>query len=151
MILDMPAARHPHALAALVGGTNPDLDLASAWKVIDAGGVKFATNPVADVAEAVHESGGVCLIAHPGRGQFYPIFDPPLLDEIRSEAPIDGFEAYYPLHSVEQTVMFVEYARKHDLLTSAGSDSHGANRQPIKYPAQDSRKLLEQVGVQIRA
>ena len=146
----MPTARHPHALAALIGEANPSLDVAGAWTLIEAGGVKFATNPIAEVVDAVHISGGVCLIAHPGRGQFWPIFDPALFDAIRGDVPIDGFEAYYPLHSAEQTAMYVDYARQHDLLTSSGSDSHGANRKPIKYPAQNSRKLLERLGVQVK-
>jgi len=149
-ILDMPTARQPQALIALLSRVNSDRDEASVWKVLEAGGAKFMTNPIAAVVEAVHGSGGVCLIAHPGRGQFWPIFDPPMLDDIRGDVPIDGFEAYYPLHSEAQTAMYVEYAHQHDLLTSAGSDSHGNNRQPIKYPAQNSRKLLERLGIQVK-
>jgi predicted metal-dependent phosphoesterase TrpH len=149
-ILDLPAAPQPHGMTALLSRVTPDLDVVSARTICEAGGLKFVTNPVADVVDAIHQSGGICLIAHPGRGQYYPIFDPPLLDAIRGDAPIDGFEAYYPLHSAEQTAMFVDYARQHDLLTSSGSDSHGANRKPIKYPAQNSRKLLERLGVQVR-
>ena len=150
-ILDMPTSRQPHALIALLSSVSEDKAEASVWKVLAEGGAKFMTNPIADVVDAVHQGGGVCLIAHPGRGQFWPIFDPPMLDEIRSDVPLDGFEAYYPLHSEAQKAMFVEYARQHDLLTSAGSDSHGKNRNPIKYPAHNSRKLLERLGVQVRA
>ena len=149
-ILDLPAARQPHTLATLLSRINPDIDMPSVWRVIEAGGVKFMSNPIAEVVDAMHESGGVILIAHPGRGQYYPIFDPPMLDDIRGDVPIDGFEAYYPLHSAAQTAMFVDYAQRHDLLVSSGSDSHGANRMPIKYPAQNSRKLLERMGIQIR-
>ncbi len=147
-ILKRPSAKQPFALADLLvaGG----LDGGEAWKIIQDGGMKFSTNPIADVVDAVHQGGGVCLIAHPGRGQFWPIFDAAMLDDIRADVSLDGFEAYYPLHSAEQTAMFVEYAQKHDLLTSAGSDSHGLNRDPIKYPAQNCRKLLERLGVQVR-
>ncbi|MBA3868994.1 MAG: PHP domain-containing protein [Chloroflexota bacterium] len=148
-ILKRPSAKQPFALADLLIAQG--LDGAEAWKITQEGGMKFSTNPIANVVDAVHQAGGVCLIAHPGRGQFWPIFDPPMLDDIRSDVPLDGFEAYYPLHSAEQITMFVEYAQKYDLLTSSGSDSHGHNRMPIKYPAQNSRKLLERLGVQIRA
>jgi 3',5'-nucleoside bisphosphate phosphatase len=89
----------------------------------------------------------VCLIAHPGRGDGYTCFDADLLDALRSETPIDGFEAYYPKHSPEQVAMYLDYARKYDLLTSAGSDSHGPEKPPIKYRAELGRALLERVGI----
>jgi predicted metal-dependent phosphoesterase TrpH len=147
-VLKRPSARQPFALSDLL--TTQGLDAISAWKIIQAGGMSFTTTPIANVVEAVHNSGGVCLIAHPGRGEFWPVFDPQLLEDIRSDVPLDGFEAYYPLHSAEQTAMFVDYAETHDLLVSAGSDSHGKNRDPIQYPAKNSRKLLERLGIQVR-
>jgi hypothetical protein len=45
--------------------------------------------------------------------------------------------------------MYREYAQRHRLLTSAGSDSHSPDKPPIKYRAELSRGLLEQVGIQI--
>jgi 3',5'-nucleoside bisphosphate phosphatase len=92
----------------------------------------------------------VCLIAHPGRGNGYPCYDSNLLDELRRQVPIDGFEVYYPTHTPEQIVMYLEYAEKHHLLTSSGSDSHGLEKKPIKYQAQLSRRLLERVGIQVQ-
>jgi len=148
-VLKRPSAGQPFALADLLSAQG--LDPTVAWKTIQAGGMSFTTTPIADVVEAVHSSGGLCLIAHPGRGEFWPVFDPQLLDDIRSDVPLDGFEAYYPLHSEEQTAMFVDYAETHNLLISSGSDSHGKNRDPIQYPAKNSRKLLERLGVQVRA
>jgi 3',5'-nucleoside bisphosphate phosphatase len=71
------------------------------------------------------------------------------LDELRQEVPIDGLEVYYPAHTPEQIAMYLEYAHKHRLLTSSGSDSHGPDHKPIKYRAELSRSLLERVGVQI--
>ncbi|MBI1279514.1 MAG: PHP domain-containing protein [Anaerolineaceae bacterium] len=147
-VLKRPSAGQPFALADLL--TAQGLDAGAAWKMIQLGGMAFTTTPIAEVVEAVHGSGGICLIAHPGRGEFWPVFTPQLLDDIRSDVQLDGFEAYYPLHSPEQTMMFVEYAEKYDLLTSSGSDSHGRNRNPIKYPAKDSRKLLERLGVHVK-
>ena len=47
--------------------------------------------------------------------------------------------------------MYREYAQRHHLLTSAGSDSHGPDKLPIKYRAELSRGLLERVGIQIKA
>ncbi len=149
-ILKRPSAGQPFALADLLTA-HTSMDGTTAWKMIQDGGMAFTTTPIAAVVDAIHGSGGICIIAHPGRGEFWPRFTPQLLDDIRSDAPLDGFEVYYPLHSNEQTMMFLEYAEKYDLLTSSGSDSHGRNRNPIKYPAKNSRKLLERLGVQVRA
>ena len=46
--------------------------------------------------------------------------------------------------------MYLEYAHEHHLLTSSGSDSHGPDKKPIKYPAELSRNLLERVGIQVK-
>ena len=112
-------------------------------------GCKFATNDPAAVAEATHRSGGVCLLAHPGRKDGFMTYDIQLLDQFCQEVPVDGLEVYYPLHSPAQTTMYREYAQRHRLLTSAGSDSHGPDKPPIKYRAELSRGLLERVGIQI--
>ncbi len=117
--------------------------------VIDAG-FSSATNDTAAVVEAVHLSGGVCLIAHPGRGKWETRYDISLLDQLRQEVPIDGFEAHYPTNTKEQTAMYLEYAEKHNLLVSSGSDSHRPEDKPIKYRAELSRRLLERVGIQVR-
>jgi hypothetical protein len=66
---------------------------------------------MADIVDAAQRDGAVCLIAHPGRGGDNPAFDIALLDKLRAEVPIDGLEAQYPLHTPEQTAMYVEYAR----------------------------------------
>lgn len=149
-ILALPSARQPQELTKLLPKLGVDVDEPALWKIMEDVGVEFQGNDIAEVVEAVHADGGVCLIAHPGRGVYYPIFDAPLLDDLRAEVPIDGFEAYYPLHKPEQTAMYIEYADKHDLLVSSGSDSHGNNRDPIPYPAHYARKLLERVGVTVR-
>ena len=85
----------------------------------------------------------MCLIAHPGRGEGYTCYDVNLLDEIRQEVPIDGFEVYYPAHTPEQIAMYLAYAQKHRLLTSSGSDSHGPDKKPMRaFP--NSQKALKE-------
>jgi hypothetical protein len=76
-------------------------------------------------------------------------FDVQLLDQFRQEAPLDGLEVYYPAHTPAQIEMYREYAQRHGLLVSAGSDSHGPHKPPIKYRAALCRDLLERVGIQI--
>jgi len=44
---------------------------------------------------------------------------------------------------------YQEYAKTHNLLTSSGSDSHGPEKNPIKYRAELSQSLLERLGIQI--
>ncbi|MEO8287482.1 MAG: PHP domain-containing protein [Chloroflexota bacterium] len=122
----------------------------SIGKIMTDAGFYFATNDIAAVVDAAHRNGAVCIIAHPGRGGDFTRYDGDLLDELRSEVPIDGIEAYYPLHTPEQVAMYVEYAGRYGLLVSSGSDSHGPDKKPIKYRAELSRELLERVGIRVR-
>src|SRR5688572_16457323 len=87
----------------------------SIGKIMTDAGFDFATNDIAAVVDAAHRSGAVCLIAHPGRGVDFTLYDANLLDELRRDVPIDGIEAYYPLHTPEQTAMYIDYAHKHNL------------------------------------
>ncbi len=149
MLLTQPSAQQPHALVALLRKHGYGIGDPSAGKLITDAGFSWATSDIAEVCEATHQSGGVCLIAHPGRGEGYIRYDADLLDELRRQVPLDGFEVYYPAHTPEQIALYREYAATHHLLTSSGSDSHGPEKKPIKYPAEWSRPLLERLGVQI--
>jgi predicted metal-dependent phosphoesterase TrpH len=107
---------------------------------------------MADVVEATHRSGGVSLIAHPGRGLVEPdgftFYTPELLDQVRAEIPLDGIEVIHPTHNEEQTAYYFDYVRKHNLLFTTGSDSHcKPGRMPIKHRAEISRPFLERMGV----
>jgi 3',5'-nucleoside bisphosphate phosphatase len=149
-LLAKPSAQQPHALVALLKTLGYGAGEPSAGKMITEAGFFWATNDLASVCDAAHRSGAVCLIAHPGRGDGFTRYDAHLLDELRREVPIDGFEVYYPAHTLEQIAMYREYAQIHRLLTSSGSDSHGPEKQPIKYRAELSRNLLERLGIRIR-
>ncbi len=149
-LLEKPSAQQPHELVAFLAKRGYGTSEPDAWTAITDAGFLWATNDIAAVVDAAHRSGAVCLLAHPGRGDGFTRYDARLLDELRGQVPIDGFEVYYPAHTPEQMVMFQEYAEKHHLLTSSGSDSHGPEKKPIKYQAQLSRRLLEQVGIQIK-
>ena len=149
-LLEKPSAQQPHELIALLEKHGYRTGATSLGDLITAAGFFFATNDIAAVVDAAHRSGGVCLIAHPGREGEFTRYDVTLLDELRQEVPIDGFEVYYPTHTPEQIAMYLEYAQKHDLLISSGSDSHGPDHKPIKYRVELSRSLLERVGMQIK-
>jgi len=120
-------------------------------KICDAGYRAFKVD-IAETVEAVHRSGGIAIIAHPGRGKTEPqeftFYTPDLLDQVRAEIPLDGIEVYYPTHSSELVETYLAYARRHDLVIGAGSDSHGApSRMPIQYRAELCRLLLGRIGV----
>ena len=149
-LLATPSAEQPHALVVRLQEHGYGRGEPSADELVTSAGCTFATNEPAAVVEAAHRSGGVCLLAHPGRGDGFVTYDAQLLDEFRQEAPIDGLEVYHPLHTPAQATMYQEYARRHHLLISAGSDSHHPDRPPIKHRAELCRDLLERVGIQIQ-
>ena len=148
-LLETPSSRQPHALVDLVRKHGHDAGDPSAGKIVMEAGCTFATTDVEAVVDAAHQSGGVALIAHPGREDGFICFDSSLLDKFRKEVPIDGLEVYYPKHSAKQTAMFQKYATKHKLLMSAGSDSHTKDYPPIKYRAELIPALLERVGIRL--
>lgn len=126
-------------------------ETASAGRIVLSVGGAFATNKLSAVVDAAHESGAVCIIAHPGRSTGSVTYDAQTLHQLRREVPIDGLEVYYPAHTAEQSAMFLEYAERNKLLICAGSDSHGPDKPPIKYPARLCSALLERLGVQVKS
>jgi len=123
-------------------------DGSSAMRIVIDAGYRSIRVDMGKTVDAVHRSGGVALIAHPGRRERnFTFYHPELLDQLRSEVPIDGIEVYHPSHSQENIDAYLEYVDKHNLLMSTGSDSHCLpNRMPMKYPAELSQRLLERVG-----
>lgn len=148
-LLNQPAVQQPHLLVDLVRRQGYGTPERSPGRLLVESGLQQITVDIGEVVEAAHESGGVCLIAHPGRGDGYLCFDGDSLDALRAEVPIDGFEVHYPKHSPEQIAMYQAYADQHHLLTSAGSDSHTPDKPPIKYRAAWCRPLLERLGIQV--
>jgi len=122
-----------------------------AFDMITKAGYRSIRVDMAETVEAVHRSGGVCLIAHPGRREAnFTFYDIPLLDQLRAEIPIDGIELLHPTHSAEMTEQYRNYIQQHDLLCTTGSDSHCIpTRMPRKYRADTSRKFLERVGIHV--
>jgi predicted metal-dependent phosphoesterase TrpH len=122
---------------------------AEALRLVTEAGYRQATAPLAEVVEATHASGGVCLLAHPGRGEGeIHRYEPDEVEEVLRDVPFDGIEVYYPLHSPMQVEAYAALAKRHGLLVSAGSDSHGPRqRMPIAYPASQAAALLDRLGV----
>jgi 3',5'-nucleoside bisphosphate phosphatase len=148
-ILNTPSAAQPHAFVRWLRALGYGTTERPAGKIAVEAGLEMVMTNIALVIDAAHQSGAVCIVAHPGRDDLHPAFTASSLDRLRADVPIDGIEAHYPRHSPEQTVMFAGYARQHRLLVSAGSDSHGAENPPIKYRADLCRDLLARLGVQV--
>jgi 3',5'-nucleoside bisphosphate phosphatase len=145
-MLAKPAAQQLPDLLALAAKVIQD-EKAIGRTLLD-GGFAYMTHHPAMIVEAAHQSGAVCILAHPGRSDGFVCYDRALLDKLRCQAHIDGIEVYYP-HTPEQTAMYRAYAQRYDLLISAGSDSHSPEQPPLKYRAELGRVLLERVGIRI--
>lgn len=148
-VLAQPSSRQPHSLLDCLTAQYPHLNRTEIGQAMKKAGYALETNEPLAIVEATHQSGGVCLLAHPGRTDGFITYTTELLDTFRQDVPIDGLEVYYPRHTAAQTAMYQQYAEHHHLLISAGSDSHGAEKPPIKYKAERCRSLLERVGIQL--
>ncbi|MDQ6662270.1 MAG: PHP domain-containing protein [Chloroflexota bacterium] len=143
--------RRPADNARLLQAHGYAPDWQTALKMITEAGFHSIMTDMAEAVDAAHRSGAICLIAHPGRKERgFTFYDPDLLNQVRAEVPLDGIEVYHPYHSPETIETYLAYVQKHDLLLSAGSDSHSIpGRMPKKHRAEISRKLLERLGVQV--
>jgi hypothetical protein len=73
-----------------------------------------------EAIEVVRGSGGVPVLAHPGR-----LKDQAILDDL-AERGLAGIEVFYPTHTAQQTAHYREKARRYGLVMTAGSDFHDA-------------------------
>lgn len=146
-----PAQAPPRAgdIMRLLRESGHAMTQAEALKLVTEAGYRQATAPLAEVVEAAHTSGAVCILAHPGRGEGeIHRYEPDEVEDVLCDVPLDGIEVDYPLHSPEQVETYAALAKRHGLLVSAGSDSHGPRqRMPIAYPARQAAALLDRLGV----
>ncbi|MBI3595634.1 MAG: PHP domain-containing protein [Nitrospirae bacterium] len=91
---------------------------------------KFRFSPQEAIA-AIHEAGGVAVLAHPFTLYKEPsaMLDP-LLGVLAGNG-LDGMEVVYSTYSEEQSRYYRELAEKYHLLASGGSDFHGAHKPGI--------------------
>lgn len=146
-LLNSTTSKQPNLLFDLFVHHNPER--ADDFMPLKEAGYKLCTNPTDMVVEAAHRSGGVVLIAHPGRTDGFATFDADLLEQFRTEIPIDGIEVYYPRHTPEQIALYETYSRQHGWLMSAGSDSHTPEHPPIKYRADQCSALLARLDIKV--
>lgn len=101
-----------------------------------------------ELAQAMN---GVLFAAHPG-GEYGNWSDKHLDFFVRQGGK--GIEVYQYFHSLSQIEKFSDFARKHNLLVSGGSDWHGKNGKPtlgcwdkpnVQTPFEVFKQLLEQL------
>lgn len=143
--------RRPFDNAVLLFHHGYAADRPTAMKMITDAGFYSVKADMAETVDAAHRSNAICLIAHPGRRERgFTYYDTTMLDELRTEVPIDGIEIYHPYHDKETIAAYLAYIEKHNLLYSTGSDSHStSSRMPTKHRAEISRKLLERMGISV--
>jgi 3',5'-nucleoside bisphosphate phosphatase len=71
-----------------------------------------------EAIDVVRASGGVPVLAHPGR-----LRDDRIVDAL-AERGLVGLEVFYPTHTTQQTAYFREKAARFGLVMTAGSDFH---------------------------
>ncbi len=103
--------------------------------------------PTARAIEAIHDAGGLAVLAHPV--QLRCEDDEELTDTVRRlvDQGLDGLEAYHCDHDGALVDFYTTLAGRYDLLTTGGSDFHGS-RKPIamgsqRVPADLLDRLLE--------
>lgn len=80
-----------------------------------------------ETIRAIHDAGGIAVLAHPG--QLDPTFriQPALLRELVLHG-LDGVEVYYPSHTRRTTRRLFSLAENLKLVITGGSDYHGDTR-----------------------
>lgn len=93
--------------------------------------------PQEEAFRAIHEAGGLCVMAHPKywrtdwktTGPDYAAAERELA--ALKERGLDGVEALYQANTNEENIAFTRIAAKLGYLKTAGSDFHGANKPTI--------------------
>lgn len=72
-----------------------------------------------DAIRVVREAGGIAVLAHPGQLSNFEAIDEWV------GLGLEGIEVYHPNHNEEDRKMSRQYAQKHNLIMTGGSDFHG--------------------------
>lgn len=101
-----------------------------------------------DAFRAIHEAGGLCVMAHPKFWRRkWKESRPEYEDAERGlcelkEKGLDGLEAHYQGNSHGENVAFARIASNVGLLKTAGSDFHGANKPTIRLGMRVSENFI---------
>lgn len=118
-----------HIMAALVeSGITTELYGSLYHKLFDEDSennilVKPKFSEISEVIQAIHDAGGIAVLAHPGNYENTNIIEKAI------EAGIDGFEAWCPEHNDTQAEKFAALAKTNGILAIGGSNFHGRNNK----------------------
>jgi predicted metal-dependent phosphoesterase TrpH len=87
-----------------------------------------------EAVEAIYNSGGIPVIAHPGLSDGIADLVPELLPY-----GLHGLEAYHKSHSPAVIEYVCNLAEKYDLIVTGGTDFHGL---PEMYPNAHNRLIM---------
>lgn len=92
--------------------------------------VKAGYPEPAEVIEAIHEAGGIAVLAHPSTEK-----DVEILKDLVSKG-LDGVEVWHPSISDEQKDLLMNIARENNLLSLGGTEFMGMySKQPVSLGA----------------
>ncbi len=95
---------------------------------------KFPKPKFRDVADKIHEAGGLVFLAHPYEYRFENTIS--FIDELRKEIKLDGIECFHPSAEQDDRInTLIKYARSNNLFISGGSDYHGPKKPNIEIGA----------------
>ena len=96
-----------------------------------------------EAIEVIVKSGGIPVLAHPGRLKDYAVIGDLVEHGLR------GLEVFYPTHEPMQTQYFRDQAKRYGLVMTAGSDFHDIRYHKrgvgAEVDAQDIRPFLDLV------
>ena len=77
-----------------------------------------------DVANVIHQAGGLVFLAHPYEYKFENTIE--FIDYLKNEIELDGIECFHPSAEIDNRIdTLLNYAKKNNLYISGGSDFHG--------------------------
>lgn len=82
--------------------------------------VKVTYPDAAEVIDAIHEAGGIAVLAHPAVSGCFE-----LMEELTEKGILDGIEVYHPENTPEQAEMLKAFAKDKGLLALGGTEFKG--------------------------
>ncbi len=82
--------------------------------------VKVTYPDAVEVIDAIHEAGGIAVLAHPAVSDCFE-----LMEELAEKGILDGIEVYHPENTPEQQDMLKKFAKEKGILALGGTDFKG--------------------------
>ena len=81
----------------------------------------------AEGVERIRQAGGIASLAHPVRVHG----DVPAMMRELCDAGLNAIEAYHSDHDAHDTALFLDLAKRYDLMVTGGSDFHGGTKPNV--------------------